>query len=156
MADIGGREEEEGEGETDFGVADPFRESAVRGFEDGRGGSGGGSQSIPRSEEERGDRRWLDEDGGSISRRVEEEDRDETMRRGREREGEKERERIGGRVGELGSSGMVLNLAQVSGSWGPSIFESSINSKGNSIPVGYICIVFLLSRSLLISCRLHD
>lgn len=30
---------------------------------------------------------------------------------------EKEREReIGGRVGEFGSSGMVLNLAQVSGS----------------------------------------
>lgn len=90
MADIGGREGE-GEGETDFGVADPFRESAVRGFEDGRGGSGGGSQSIPRSEEERGDRRWLDEDGGSISRRVEEEDRDETMRRGRERGRERKR-----------------------------------------------------------------
>lgn len=83
MANIGGEKTERERG-TDFGVADPFRESAVRGFEDGRGGSGGGSQSIPRNEEERGDRRWLDEDGGSISRRVEE-DRDETMQRGRER-----------------------------------------------------------------------
>lgn len=64
---------------------------------------------------------------------------------------EEERERIGGRVGELGSSGMVLNLAQVSGSRGPSIFESSINSEGNSIPLGYIIyiyIAFLLLRSL--------
>lgn len=83
----GKAKERERKRERDFGVADPFRESAVRGFEDGRGGSGGGSQSIPRSEEERGDRRWLDEDGGSISRRVEE-DRDETMQRGRGRKRE--------------------------------------------------------------------
>ena len=82
MADIGG-EKTEREGRIS-GWLTPFANQL---FEDGRGGSGGGSQSIPRNEEERGDRRWLDEDGGSISRRVEE-DRDETMQREREKERE--------------------------------------------------------------------
>lgn len=71
VADIGR------ERETDFGVADPFRESAVRGARVGEAGLAADLKAY------RGDRRWLDEDGGSISRRVEE-DRDETVERGRE------------------------------------------------------------------------
>lgn len=104
------------EKETDPGVADPFRESAVR--------ARGWESAVAADFKAYHWRRGSVEKGSRIGARRGPRDQTEgvlaagpssTEHRGEAVQRERERE-IGGRVGELGFGGMVLNLAQVSGS----------------------------------------